>query len=134
MSDEKYIPVKDVMTPNPIVIDGLSTVREAVDLMREKGFSSVVIDKRYEGDEYGILAVHDIAEHIISKDRSPDRVSVYEIMSKPVVSVDIGMNIKYAVRLLFRYRLTRALVLESGKVAGIVTLRDLTLKSLAKKD
>jgi signal-transduction protein with cAMP-binding, CBS, and nucleotidyltransferase domain len=100
--------------------------------MREKNVSSLVVDKRDESDEYGILAVHDVAEQVIGKDRSPERVSVYEIMSKPVLSVDIAMNVKYAVRLLTRFRLTRALVLQDGKVAGFVTLRDLVLRSMAK--
>ncbi len=130
MSQKPYIPVRDVMTPNPIVIDGLATVDQAVNLMRDKAISSIVIDKRHEGDEYGILAVHDIAEHIVSKNKAPERVNVYEIMSKPAVTVDTGMNIKYAVRLLMRFRLTRALVLERGSVVGIVTLRDLTIRSI----
>ena len=89
-----------------------------------------MIDRRHEGDEYGILAVHDIAEHVISQDRSPERVNVYEIMSKPVLSVDADMSLKYAVRLLFRFKLTRALVLENGKIAGLVTLRDMVLRSI----
>lgn len=131
MTNTEFTRVREVMSQSPIVIDGLATVREAVDMMREHHISSIVIDKRHEGDEYGIIAVHDVAEQIIGNDRSPDRVSVYEIMSKPVMSVDADMNIKYAVRLLFKFRLTRALVLENGKICGIVTLRDLTLKSLA---
>ena len=132
MSEQSYIPVRDVMTPSPVVIDGLATVAQAVEILRDKGFSSLVIDRRHEGDEYGLLAIHDIAEHIVSKGRAPDRVNVYEIMSKPAVTVDVGMNIKYAVRLLMRFRLTRALVLENGGVVGIVTLRDLTLRSINK--
>ncbi|MEO1014663.1 MAG: CBS domain-containing protein [Pseudomonadota bacterium] len=131
MTEPKYIPVREVMTANPVVIDGLATVAQAVELMRERGFSSLVVDKRYDGDEYGLLAVHDVAEHIVSPDRAPERVNVYEIMSKPAVTVDAAMNIKYVVRLLMRFRLTRALVLDHGKVAGIVTLRDLTLRSIA---
>ena len=130
MSEQSYIPVRDVMTPKPIVIDGLATVAQAVELLRDHGFSSLVIDRRDESDEYGLLAVHDIAEHIVSKGRAPERVNVYEIMSKPAVTVDAGMNIKYAVRLLMRFRLTRALVLEKGALVGIVTLRDLTLRSI----
>ena len=130
MTEETYIRVRDVMTASPIVVDGLATARQAIELMREHGVNSIVIDKRDAEDEYGILAVHDVAEHIVSPGRSPDRVNVYEIMSKPVMSVDVDMNIKYAVRLLIRFRLTRALALEQGKVAGIVTLRDLVLGSL----
>lgn len=130
MSAPSYISVKDVMTASPMAIDGLATVSQAVTLMREQDVSSLVVDKRDESDEYGILVVHDIAEQIVATDRSPDRVNVYEIMSKPVLSLDVGMNIKYAVRLLSRFKLTRALVLDQGKVAGIVTLRDLVLRSL----
>ncbi len=121
-------PVRDVMTPNPVMIDGLATVSEAVELMRDNNISSLIINKRDESDEYGVLAVHDIAEHVISRDRAPERVSVYEIMSKPVLSVDADMNLKYAVRLLFRFKLTRALVPENGKIAGLVTLRDMVLR------
>jgi signal-transduction protein with cAMP-binding, CBS, and nucleotidyltransferase domain len=130
MTEMPYTPVRDVMTPNPIIIDGLATVAQAVELMREHSISSLVIDRRHEGDEYGILAVHDIAENIISKDLSAERVNVYEIMSKPVLSVDVDMNLKYATRLLFRFHLTRALVLENGNVAGLVTLRDMVLRSI----
>jgi len=130
MSEKSYIAVKDVMTTSPIVIDGLANVAQAVDLMRESNVSSLVVNKRDESDEYGIVAVHDIAENVIANDRSPERVNVYEIMSKPVLSIDVGMNIKYAVRLLTRFKLTRALVLDQGRVAGIVTLRDLVYRSL----
>lgn len=130
MTEKSYTRIRDVMTPSPVVIDGLATVGQAVDLMREHGVSSIVIDKRDDSDEYGIIAVHDIAEQIVSRNRAPDRVNVYEIMSKPVLSVDADMNIKYAVRLLFRFKLTRALVLDKGAIAGIVTLRDLVLRSV----
>jgi signal-transduction protein with cAMP-binding, CBS, and nucleotidyltransferase domain len=132
MTETPYTPVRDVMTDKPFVIDGLATVAQAVELMREQSISSLVIDRRHEGDEYGILAVHDIAEKIISRNLSPERVNVYEIMSKPVLSVDVGMNLKYAIRLLFRFKLTRALVLENGKIAGIVTLRDMVLRSIGE--
>lgn len=130
MSESSYTSVRAVMTPNPVMVDGLATVSEAVALMREHGISSLIINRRDEADEYGVLAVHDIAEQVISQNRSPERVSVYEIMSKPVLSVDVDMNLKYAVRLLFRFKLTRALVLEGGKIAGLVTLRDMVLRSL----
>ena len=46
----KFIRVREVMTPSPRVIDGLATVREAVKLMREHHVSSLVIDRRHDGD------------------------------------------------------------------------------------
>jgi signal-transduction protein with cAMP-binding, CBS, and nucleotidyltransferase domain len=130
MSDPQYIPVREVMSHKPIVIDGLGTVAQAVALMRENNVSSLVVDKRDAADEYGLVTVARIAAEVVAEDRSPERVNVYEIMSKPVISVDAGMNIKYAVRLLSRLGLTRALVLDAGKVVGIATLKDLVLRSI----
>ena len=119
------------MTPTPQVVDGLATVREAVDLMSANGVSSVVVDRRHPGDEYGIVVIHDVAEHVVSKNRSPDRVNVYEIMSKPVISVHAGMEIKYAARLLYSFGLSRAIVTERGDLIGLVTLRELVLRAVA---
>ena len=38
------------------------------------------------------------------------------------------MDVKYAIRLLTRFRLTRALVTERGQMVGIVTLRDMAIR------
>jgi CBS domain-containing protein len=125
-----YTRVREVMTPAPQVIDGLATVREAVELMRERHVSSLVIDRRHEGDEYGMVTVHDVAGKVIGEGRSQDRMNVYEIMSKPVLTVDVDMDIKYAIRILTRFQLSRALVTEKNSMVGIVTLRDMTIRYL----
>ena len=128
MSERSSTRVCDVMTPEPQIVERLASVRDAIDRMREHHVSSLVIDRRHEGDEYGMVTVHDIAGKVIGKDRAIDRVSVYEIMSKPVLSVDVDMDIRYAIRMLTRFRLTRALVIERGTMVGIVTLRDMTIR------
>jgi len=125
---QSYIRVREVMTPTPRVIDGLATVREAVELMRKHHVSSLVIERRHDGDEYGMVTVHDVAEKVIGQDRSQDRMNVYEIMSKPVLTVDVEMDIKYAIRILTRFHLSRALVTEKGSMVGIVTLRDMAIR------
>lgn len=130
MSDRAHMPVREVMTEDPLVVDGLASVQTAVEFMRERDVSSIVVDRRNADDEYGIVVVHDIAEHIVDRNASPDRTSVYQIMSKPVISVDADMEIKYAIRLLFKFGLSRALVLDDGDLIGIVTQRDLVLACL----
>ncbi len=125
-----YVSVRDVMTPSPFEIDGLATVREALHLMRRERVSSLVVSKRHAGDEFGLVVVHDIAEHIVVGNQSPDRTNVYEVMSKPVLTLDAEMNIKYAVRLLHRFGISRAVVVEDGELLGIVTLRDLVLRHI----
>jgi signal-transduction protein with cAMP-binding, CBS, and nucleotidyltransferase domain len=127
-SPRGYTKVRDVMTPSPRVIDGLSSVRDAIELMREASVSSLVIERRHEGDEYGVISVRDIAAQVIGENRSPDRTSVYEVMMKPVLTVGVDMDVRYAIRLLSRFRLTRALVVENGDMVGIVTLRDMAIR------
>jgi predicted transcriptional regulator len=131
MSDETAITVKDVMTPEVHTIDRTATVREAVRMMRDTRISSIIIERRDEGDEYGLLAVTDIAAEVIGKGRSPDRVNVYEIMTKPIMALAAEMQVRYAVRLLTRFKLARSLVIDhQRKPVGIVTLRDMVLRTI----
>jgi len=128
MTEQPYISVRDVMSPAPQTIDGLAPVSEAIAIMRDHNMRSLVIDKRHKGDEWGLIVVQDIAERVIGLDRSPERVSVHEIMSKPVITVDSEMDIKYAIRLLSRFGLSRALVEEKDELIGLVTLKDMVFR------
>ncbi len=128
MTRQKKNTVRDVMTPMPVPIDGLATVREALDRMREAKVRSLVVERRRPGDEFGIVVVSDVANKVIAKNRSPDRTNVYEIMSKPVLTVDADMEIKYAIRLLGRFSLSRSLVVDNNQAVGFVTLRDMVFR------
>ena len=130
MNDRRYTRVRELMRPTPGMIDGLATVQEALDMMRRENVGALVIDRRHEGDEYGIIVLSDIAAKVIAENRSPARTNVYEVMSKPVLTVAGGMDIKYAIKLLSRFGLARALVTESGQLVGLVTLREMVFRYL----
>ncbi len=122
------ITVADVMTTELRKINGLASVREALDRMQASGTNSLVIERRHEGDEYGFVTVYDVAERVISANRSVERTSVYEIMTKPALTLSAEMNIKYAIRLLARLDVRRALVTRGGDVVGFVSQRDMVMK------
>lgn len=124
---EKIIKVKDVMTPHVETIEGLATVAEAIQHMKEKHYGALIVDKRDEADEYGFVTVQGIARKVVEKNLAPERVHVYEIMKKPVLSVHGDMNIRYAIRLLEQVDHNRALVMENGKAIGIVTMYDMVM-------
>ncbi len=133
MSEHPYITVSEVMNPKVHTIAAKATVREAIDMMREQNVSSLVVERRNERDEFGLLTVTDIARDVIAENASPDRVNVYEIMSKPVLTVAAEMDIRYAVRLLVRFSLSRAVVIDHDRrPVGLVTLRDMVLRHGAK--
>ncbi len=132
MSEEQIIRVREVMKTAFDEVDGMSTIVEAIKYMRHKDNKSLIVSKRNPDDEYGILLISDIARKVLGQGRSPDRVNVYEVMAKPVISVDPEMNIRYCAQLFERFELSRAPVLENGRVIGIVSLTDLVLKGLCE--
>jgi len=128
MSAKDYVAVRAIMTTEIEMIDGLATVADALDRLRAKQISSLIVKRREVGDEFGLLTVHDIAREVLVPDLAPERVNAYEIMQKPILTVDADMNIRYAVRLLTRFSVSRALVLDQREAVGIVTMRDLVLR------
>jgi predicted transcriptional regulator len=128
MTVHETITVSEAMTATVRTIEATATVKDAIQMMREHALSSLAVERRDEHDEYGLLVIADIAREVIAKNRAAERVNVYEIMSKPVLNLPADMKIKYAVRLLVRFNLSRALVVDSGRrPVGIVTLRDMVL-------
>ena len=129
-SDRKIIRVRDVMKKKFDIIDGRVTVMEALRTMKHVETKSLIVDKRHDDDEYGMVLISDIARDVLGKDRSPDRVNVYEIMAKPLLPVDPDMDIRYCARYFEKFNLSRAAVIENKKVIGIISYTDMVLKGL----
>ena len=124
------IRVRDVMKTDFGRIEGIATVGEALNVMKTLKTSVLIVNKRHDDDEYAMITSADIARHVLAKDRSPDRVNVYEIMSKPVISVHPDMDIRYCSRLFSDYNLVRAPVLEDRNIVGMVSPNYLVLDGL----
>lgn len=131
MTEKTHTTVSEVMTTDIITIEATATVHDATELMRMHHTSSVVVNRRNEADEFGLIVVSDIASKVLAQNLSPKRVNVFEVMSKPVLSLAAEMNIVYAVRILSRFQLSRALVVDHDRnPLGIVTLRDMVLRNI----
>lgn len=132
MSERKVIRVRDVMKPNFDMVDGLDTVASGLRKMNHHDTKCLIVNKRHDDDEYGIVLISDIAKQVLAKDRAPDRVNIYEIMAKPVIGVHPDMDIRYCARLLDNFGLSRMPVIEDKQVVGIVSYTDIVLKGLAE--
>lgn len=119
--------VSEVMRTDLYAIDGLASIADALALMRRHSISSLVIEPRHPGDEYGFVTVNEIASRVIAVNKSMTRTSVYEIMDKPILTVHPEMRVRYAVRLLSQLARRRALVRGEAGLEGFVSLRDLVL-------
>ncbi len=129
-SERKVVRVREVMKQHFDMVDGMATVRDALATMKHVETKCLIVDKRHEDDEYGMLLISDIARKVLAVDRAPERINVYEVMAKPVISVDPEMDIRYCARLFDRFSLSRSPVLENGKVIGIISFTDMVLRGL----
>ncbi len=133
MTESDPIRVRDLMVAELHTIDGLATVAEAMAMMKRHQVSSLVVDRRNEDDELGLVVVADIANGVFADNRAPERVNVYEIMSKPLLTLPAELLAKYAIRLLMRFEISRAVVVDQHRNAiGMVTLRDLIMGHAAE--
>ena len=133
MSSKSVIYVKDVMKEQYDMVESVATVRQALEVMRFVETKCLIVDKGHENDEYGIVMLSDIANKVLAANRNPDRVSIYEVMSKPAISVHPDMDIRYTSQLFGQFGLSRAPVVDrNGKIVGIISHSDMVLKGLLK--
>lgn len=131
MNKAKLIRARDVMHSRFCRVDGLTTVDQALHIMREDQALVLLVNKRDEDDEYGIVLLSDIAKQVLSTNRAPGRVNVYEIMSKPTIGVRPNMQVRYCARLFERFGLTMAPVIDAAdEVLGVISYEDLVMRGL----
>ncbi len=130
MKNKNTVRVRDIMKSDFDIIDGKITVMEALNKMRHIETKSLIVEKRHDNDEYGMVMLSDIAKKVLARDRSPHRVNIYEIMTKPVISIDPEMDIRYCARMFEQFGLSRAPVIENKKIIGIVSFTDMVLKGV----
>ncbi len=130
MSTRDWGQVRDCMRSEVTEIDGKLDVLSALKVMKKVKATSLIVKRRDEKDEYGLLLFSDVAKKVIAQDRAPERVNVYEIMAKPVLTVRPDMEIRYCARLFDNFGISHAPVVENGKIVGIVSYYLLVLHAI----
>lgn len=121
---------RDVMTKKVIFIDGMATAKEAVEIMQSEKIEALIVKKRTSQDAYGIVIVRDFIKGVIIPDKTSDQVNVFEIMTKPAISVPADMDVRYVASLLIKVGLRMAPVEVNGEYIGMVSLSDLILNNV----
>ena len=134
MTIRNWGPVRDCMATEVTVVDGRLDVLQALKVMKKAGTTSLIVKRRDENDEYGMVLFSDIAKKVIAKNRAPERVNVYEIMAKPVLMVRPDMEIRYCARMFENFGISHAPVAEDGNIVGMVSYYRLVLHGLPDLD
>ena len=115
--------IKDVMTSDPCTIDADKSVAYAAKMMRDEdvGLAPIV-----EGDKLiGMLTDRDIAIRVVADGRDPDQVTVGEVASKQVVTIDPQQELDEALRVMAKHQVRRLPVVEEdGRLVGVVAQAD----------
>ena len=125
MSDLK---VSDVMMTNFKTVDGMTSISEAMAILKENRLNALFVSPKDENNVYGIMTLKDIARKVISQRRKLHETHVYEIMSKPVLTIQTTMPIPYAARFLSNFNVSYAMVLEKDEVVGMISLNGMVMQ------
>ena len=126
--------VRDCMRTDVTEVDGQLDVLSALKIMKKVGTTSLIVKRRDENDEYGMLLFSDVAKKVIAENRAPERVNVYEVMAKPVLTIRPDMEVRNCARLFENCGISHAPVVENDKIVGIVSHYRLVLHGLRDLD
>lgn len=121
----KYVSLKieDIMVKEVITIDEGSTVKEAADVMNRFEIGCLIVTDN--GKAVGIITERDLLKRVISQAKNSRRTKVSVVMSRPIIVVEPDMDLEEAAKLMFKLKIKKLPVVESGQLKGLVTLSDL---------
>lgn len=117
--------VKDIMRRDVVTISARATLREAMQAMRSHKVKSLVVDKRDAHDAYGLITYTNILRTIVAEEGDIDLINVYDVCTKPVISVHEELDVRHVARLMVRQSFRRVIVLRDNELQGILTRNDI---------
>ena len=123
--------IQDLMTSNPCSIDVGKPVSYAAKMMRDEdvGIAPVVEGSRL----IGTLTDRDIVVRVVAEGRDPKEVTVREVASTNVVTIDPQQGLDDALRLMAQHQVRRLPVVEDGRLVGVIAQADVAEEAKPKK-
>lgn len=120
--------VKDWMKNLVVFISPGTTVSEALNIMRHRYATSLIVEKTPENPEYGIVTSINIVDKIVAQGNDPTMTKVSEIMATPVITVQSSMLITECAAMMKEHRIHHLPVAdEKGQIIGMIAAMDLLL-------
>ena len=119
--------IRDIMTRTVVTAATHTPVREVAEIMRERNVGGVVLCAE-DGAPVGFITDRDVAVIVVAGGCDPAG-SALDHASTPVVTGDPAMDLREAATLMARFGIRRLPVMEDGRLAGIVTLDDIAVRT-----
>ncbi len=115
--------IGEYMSSPVLSVDSDDSVQSVATFMTEKKVGSVLVKT---GEEYsGIITETDVTRRLIAQGLNPKETKVKEIMTQPLVSLDVGETVVDANKFMAKNKVRHLVVTDQGKVEGIISVRDL---------
>ncbi len=115
-----------------LTVNGSVSVLDAIKTMSEANIGALVIQD--DDQLLGIFTERDYMKKIALKGRSSSTTAVAEVMSSPLITVNIGESVHIAMETMTKHRCRHLVVMDKESMAGIVSLGDMVRHMLQDKE
>ena len=119
--------LSEIMTASVVTAEPTSTALEVAQLMRDHRVGSVVIVD-LGGEPVAMVTDRDLAVRILAEEAALE-TAIGEHATRPLVTGDPQMELDEAAALMVQHRVRRLPVVEDDRLAGIVTLDDIAVRT-----
>jgi len=116
-------PIRKIMTSGPPTVGPGTSVAEAVKIMTQRGSGSVLVGE--PGGAKGIVSEADIVRRVVALDKDSAEVRVDQIMTSPLISVDIATPVYKIYRTMADKHIRHLIITKGGKQVGFISVKDL---------
>jgi transcriptional regulator with GAF, ATPase, and Fis domain len=115
--------VEEIMSKDVAGIQSNASIAEAAEIMTSRKISCIVV---LEGDELvGIVTERDLLGRVVAPQKSPDQITMAEVMSTPVTSVSADYSVFSSSRIMEKMGIRRLVVTEDKRPCGIISQTDI---------
>jgi CBS domain-containing protein len=118
------VQVRDVMSSPVRTVLEHDSVEQAAQKMIANDLGSIIVTDA-QGNPVGIITERDVVDRVVAVNRVPRKVTAEAVMSRPVHMTTPDADIKDAAESMRNHHIRRLVVMEAGKMIGIVSSKDI---------
>ena len=115
--------LRELMTPNPVILEAQATVAEAAQQMRERDVGDVLVQQN--GALCGIVTDRDLVVRCVAEKKDPREQPLRDLCSQELATLGADASVDDAVELMRKRAIRRLPIVDGGAPLGIVSLGDL---------
>jgi CBS domain-containing protein len=121
------VPVKSFMVPREkfVTVERDTNAQAAARIMRDRGIGSLFVTN--QKDIIGILTDTDMLRRIVASGSDPNKTTVEQIMSAPILTIEENKTLLDANDLMAQAHVRHLGVSRDGKLVGMISVRDLVV-------